>query len=200
MVVRVVGVCGGHRGGGSSEFFLLEALKACEELGANIELIRLADLNIKPCRACFDCKPERVGRCTIADDFEEVSDKLVEADGIIVCSPVYFGLVSGKLKNFMDRTIALRVNGFRLRNKVGGAIAVGASVGGGQETTILTIIIWMLTHDMIVVSNGSPGAHLGAVCVARYREEAPLDQRGILEARKLGRRVAEVAKLISRQC
>ena len=199
MVVRIVGVCGGHRGGGSSEFFLSEALKGCEELGASVEAVRLADLNIEPCRACFDCKPERVGRCTIDDDFEEVSEKLLEADGVIVCSPVYFGLSSGRLKNFMDRTIALRVNGFRLRNKVGGAIAVGASVGGGQETTILTIITWMLTHDMIVVGNGSLGAHLGAVCVARYPEEAPLDQHGIREARKLGWRVAEVAKLVSKE-
>ncbi|HDD42969.1 MAG TPA: flavodoxin family protein [Nitrososphaeria archaeon] len=198
MTIKVVGICGGHKRGGASELFCLEALKSCEEAGASTDFIHLADYEIEPCQACFDCAPQRAGRCVLEDDFEEVSKRLLEADGLIVCSPVYFGLVSGKLKNFMDRTISLRVNGFKLRNKVGGAIAVGAARGGGQETTLLTIIVWMLTHDMIVVGNGAPGAHIGAVCRARHPADAPRDERGILEARKVGRRVFEAAELIAR--
>ena len=96
----------------------------------------------------------------------------------------------------MDRTLALRLNGFKLRNKVGGALAVGAARHGGQEMTLLAIHAWMLIHDMIVVGDGKPTAHLGAAGVASTPEEAEKDMKGLEIARNLGRRGTEVAKLL----
>ena len=78
---------------------------------------------------------------------------LESADGLIVSSPVYFGTLSGQLKMLFDRTLLLRRNGFLLKDKIGAALAVGASRNGGQEYTIWSIHAWMHIHGMIVVGD-----------------------------------------------
>jgi len=194
-MVKVVGIVGSHRRNGATELLVREALKAAEEEGVEVEMVTLADRKIDFCKVCFDCSPEKEGECSIRDDdVPEICRKLEEADGIIVGSPVYFGLPTGKLKALMDRTIALRRAGFKLRNKVGGALAVGGHRNGGQEMTLTAIHTWMLVHDMLVVSDGKPTSHLGATGVARGREDAEKDSTGLQLARSLGKKVAEAAK------
>ena len=81
---------------------------------------------------------------------------LLSSDAIIVGSPVYFGNMSGEVKTFLDNW-TLKFDVFRdrkMRNKVGGAFATGASVSNGKEVTILTILGAMLINQMIVVSGG----------------------------------------------
>ena len=121
---------------------------------------------------------------------------LLSSDAVIVGSPVYFGNMSGEVKTFLDNW-TLKFDVFRdrkMRNKVGGAFATGASVSNGKEVTILTILGAMLINQMIVVSGGG-----GVGASATTGPDSPgIDEKEMAEARELGKRVAEVAAVVKR--
>ncbi|ENN96426.1 NADPH-dependent FMN reductase [Methanocaldococcus villosus KIN24-T80] len=190
----ILGISGSPREGNTS-FLVKEALKAAANEGFDTEFISLAKKEMNPCIACNVCK--ETGQCQIIDDVEDILNKMREADGIIIGSPVYFGGVSAQLKILMDRSRPLRY-GFQLKNKVGGAIAVGASRNGGQETTIQQIHNFFLIHSMIIVGDAEPTAHYGGTGVGKDPEDCKNDDIGLETARNLGRKVAEVVKLIKR--
>ncbi len=79
--MRVVGIVGSPRIGGNTERLVSEALAAVAAEGIETELVRLSGLDIKPCNACVSCRT--LGYCRIEDDFEQVYQKMVAADGII---------------------------------------------------------------------------------------------------------------------
>jgi NAD(P)H dehydrogenase (quinone) len=125
-----------------------------------------------------------------------VADDLLSSDAVIVGSPVYFGNVSGDVKIFFDNwLLKFGVFGdFKMRNKVGGAFATGASISNGKETTMQAIHAAMLINQMIVVSGG--GA-FGAS--ATTGPDSPgIDDKEMESARALGRRVAEVVAITKR--
>jgi NAD(P)H dehydrogenase (quinone) len=117
---------------------------------------------------------------------DEVSkDDFIASSGVIAGSPVYFGSMAAQLKQIFDDYVGVRK---KMEGKVGAAFATSADPSGGKETTMLSIIQVMLIYGMVIV--GDPMAatgHYGTACVG-----AP--DRGTAEnARKLGRRVAELA-------
>jgi multimeric flavodoxin WrbA len=125
-----------------------------------------------------------------------VLERMVESDGIIIGSPVYFGNVTSQLKILMDRSRPLRRD-FQLKNKVCGALSVGASRNGGQETTIQAIHHYLLIQDAIVVGDGEPLAHYGGTGVGGPVGDVDGDEAGLETSQNLGRRVAELARLIN---
>lgn len=110
-------------------------------------------------------------------------DELIEYDGIIAGSPTYYGLMSAPLKKLLDDSV--KFHG-RLKGKVGGAFTSAGGIGGGNETTILSILQAMLIHGM-VVQGTSEGDHYGPVAISTP------DDRAEQGARALGQRVAELA-------
>jgi NAD(P)H dehydrogenase (quinone) len=102
--------------------------------------------------------------------------------------------MSGEVKTFFDNwQFKFGVfPEFKMRNKVGAAFATGGQVSSGKEVTMLTILAAMLGNQMIVVSDG--GA-FGAS--ATTEADSPgIDDQELADARALGRRVAEVTKLV----
>lgn len=190
---RIIGIVGSPRLNGNTTFLVKEALSAAEEKGIETELIKLAEHEINPCRACDTCL---TSECPIEDDVPMILEKLEAADGIIIGSPVYFGNVTGQTKSFMDRTRPLRID-FKLKNKIGGAIAVGGSRNGGQETTCNAIHNFLLIHEMIVVGDASPTAHYGGTGVGRGEKDCEKDEFGIETSKNLGKKVAELVAKIS---
>lgn len=168
----------------------LEAAKA-SQAGVEVELIDLGGLKINGELAAGI--PLAAGE---RDDFPQIEAKLRAPNvaGIIVGTPVYFSNMSALCKAFLDRWMAFRPT-FALRNKVGGAIAVGAARNGGQELTLQTIHAAMLCQDMIIVSEGKPTSRLGGILVST-KDDISSDSAGLATAQSLGRRVAEVAAAI----
>ncbi|MCQ6253885.1 flavodoxin family protein [Methanocaldococcus sp.] len=193
--MKVIGISGSPRPDGNTSLLVRESLNAITEEGIETEFISLAGKELNPCLGCNICK--ETGYCQILDDIDPILEKMKEADGIILGSPVYFGGVSAQLKMLMDRSRPLRI-GFQLRNKVGGAIAVGASRNGGQETTIQQIHNFFLIHSMIVVGDNDPTAHYGGTGVGKSPGDCEKDEIGLETARNLGKKVAEVIKLIKK--
>lgn len=115
------------------------------------------------------------------------ADDLVEADGIIIGSPTYFGQMSSKIKAFIDASI--KVYG-KLEGKVGAAFTSSGGTATGAETTLLSIIEAMLIHGMIVQGR-SEDKHYGAAAVGEP------DQEALENCRKLGERTALLVKKLA---
>jgi NAD(P)H dehydrogenase (quinone) len=117
------------------------------------------------------------------------NDDLIDADGIIIGSPTYFGLMSAEVKRMFDNSSDIRG---KLENKVGAAFTSSASADGGNQTTLQSIMHAMLIHAMIVV--GDPmesGGHYGAIAVG-YPQAECQDS-----CKMLGKRVANLAKRLA---
>ena len=106
---------------------LEEVLKGAKHEGSEIELFSVSGKKIKPCDGCWPCMSK--GSCHIKDDMQILYDKLVEADGIIFGTPIYFYSMTAQTKTIIDRTLALNHPGRSLTNKVGGAVVVAGSLG-----------------------------------------------------------------------
>lgn len=129
---------------------------------------------------------KRVGQVTAED--------LFSADAVVVGSPVYWSNMSGEVKTFFDNwQFKFGVfPEFKMKNKVGAAFATGGQISSGKEVTMLTILAAMLGNQMIVVSGG--GA-FGASATTEANSPG-IDDQELADARALGRRVADVTKLI----
>ena len=220
MNLKIVGLVGSPRKAGNTETMVSTALEAARET-ANVqtEMITLAGRKVAPCVGCSFCFFHE-GVCKIRDDAAEIIQKMVEADGLIVGSPVYFGSITSTLKALFERCLKLNTlkhpSGdkpyeefkddevvFPLRNKVGGAIAVGGVPSGGQEKVIIDIHAFFHLNDMIVVSDGgirTPAVHphFGGVGQGRRKKEVIQDPYGMATSRSIGMRVAEVTQLVRR--
>jgi multimeric flavodoxin WrbA len=191
--MKVLAINGSHRKA-STALLLEEVLKEIEH---EKELIHLCDYELSFCKVCNECK-RNGGVCIVKDGYQEIEKKLKSADAIIIGSPVYFGSVTGMLKTLFDRTRTLRVN-WELKNKICGAVVVGATKHGGQEHTIQTIHAWALIHGMILIGDSSPTAHFGGMAVARSENGKYIfDEWGLKTAKSLGKRINEVLNLLKK--
>jgi multimeric flavodoxin WrbA len=192
--MKILGVCASPRKGKTSFQALEHCLQAASQVpGVRTELIELAGKEIHGCVVCGTCIKEVT--CSQDDDFVPLLPKLSDPQlaGLILATPVYFGGMTAQAKAFLDRCVPLRRNGFMLRNKVGGVLAVGGARNGGQELTIQMVHAAMLVQDMIIVSDGLPTSHFGGTCCSENKPDISGDEYGLTTAANLGRRVAEVA-------
>ncbi|MBU0514057.1 MAG: flavodoxin family protein [Proteobacteria bacterium] len=98
----VLGLIGSPRRLGNSEV-LVKEIAARIEPAVDLQLVRLTDLDLKPCRGCYQCL-EKGGECVIKDDVGQVFDALCRADGVILAAPTYFLGAYGVVKTLVDRS------------------------------------------------------------------------------------------------
>ncbi len=125
--VQIVGVCGSPRRG-NTEWMLSTLCRAFEQVGAKVDVLLLRKMDVRMCRGCLACEKggkERKGECVIKDDMAAVYPKLLAADVIVLATPGYMGLLSGLMKNFLDRHLR-RLAAF-------GGQAPGRAGGGGRD-------------------------------------------------------------------
>ena len=106
--MKVMAFNGSPRKTWNTATLLGKALEGAASRGAETELIHLYELNYKGCISCFACKTiggDSYGRCAVKDDLAPVLKKVEEADALILVSPIYFSLVSGEMRSFMERLL-----------------------------------------------------------------------------------------------
>jgi multimeric flavodoxin WrbA len=188
--VKILGIGGSMRKGKSTFKALSLALESAKTVSPAIstELIELSGLNLDPYIAVGSKSSDR------PDDFPGVCEKLIAPDvfGVLMCSPVYMGIVSSPLKALFERMLAFRQGGFPLRNKVGGAIAVGGGRNTGVEMILQQLILFMLSQEMILVGDGKPGDHWGGT-IQSQGDDLSKDEGSLNTIRGVGKRVAEIA-------
>lgn len=104
MSKKVLILSGSPRKNGNSELLCGQFQKGAEEAGHQVQMIRVADKKIGYCRACYACK--ETGACVIQDDMGELLQNMIDADVIVLASPVYFYSIDAQLKAVIDRTVA----------------------------------------------------------------------------------------------
>ena len=80
-------------------------MRGAQDAGHQVDKIRIATKNIGYCRACYFCRDHK-GQCAIKDDMAEILEKLLNADVIVLATPVYFYSVNAQLKTVIDRIVA----------------------------------------------------------------------------------------------
>lgn len=104
MSKNILILSGSPRKGGNSDILCDEFARGASEVGHDVEKIRVAERKIGYCLACYACRD--TGVCAIKDDMAEVMQKIIDADVLVLASPVYFYSIDAQLKALIDRTVA----------------------------------------------------------------------------------------------
>lgn len=185
--MKVIGINGSSRKDGNTAIIISNIFDKLNKDGIETELIQLADHEIQPCRGCFACKSR--GNCVFAnDDFAEIFNRMVKADGIILGSPVYSADVSAKMKALLERSgVIVATNPGLLRHKVGASVA--AVRRGGGMTIVDTMNHFMLNKEMIVV-----GSTYWNIVYGKNIGDVLSDDEGMANMRNLGENMAWLIK------
>lgn len=183
------------RHGATAELARLIAHGIEEVAGAEARLRTVPELRSLADAAAAETVPERGPPYATLDD-------LRDCDGLILGSPTRFGNMAAPLKHFLDGTSSAWLSG-TLAGKPAACFTSTASMHGGQETTLISMMLPLLHHGMLVMglpyteaelsSTRSGGSPYGASHLAGTRGEEPVTQDEKLLSRALGRRVATVA-------
>ena len=184
--MKVLLINGSPRKDGNTALALNEMIKVFESQGIETELLHIGGKDIRGCIACGKCR--QLGHCVFDDIVVQASQKLAEADGLVVGSPVYYASANGTVVSFMDRLFYS--NSADLRMKVGAAVSVARR--GGQTTTFDQLNKYFTISGMPVASgqywNGVHGAAPG---------EAENDSEGLQQMRTLAANMAFLMKSIA---
>lgn len=114
-------------------------------------------------------------------------EEILDYDGVVMGSPVYYGTMSAECKKFLDDSV--RFHG-KFEGKVGGSFATSGNLGGGNETTVMDIVKAWLIHGMVVPGDFQ-GDHYGTVSIG-----SP-DKRAAKNARRQGAILGDLAKKLA---
>jgi multimeric flavodoxin WrbA len=145
--MKIIGISGSPRKG-NTEWMLGKLLEIASQSGAEVEMMLLRKMDVRMCRGCLTCEAggkERKGICVIKDDMTEVYPKLLAADAIILASPGYFEMLSGLLKNFLDRTCPIwpRLEGKKIAGLAVAEEGTGQTIGNFKTYAALCKMNWI---------------------------------------------------------
>ncbi len=163
---KVLILSGSPRKGGNSDRLCDEFLRGALDAGNAVEKIRVCEKKITPCTGCYFCK-EHGGRCVMNDDMGDILQKIIDADVLVLSSPVYFYSICAQLKTLIDRTVARWTE---IANKDLYYIATAAEQ---EEDTLETTLACF---------------HGFAKCIDGYEEKGTLYGKGLYETKDLDRR------------
>jgi len=188
-VRRIIAINGSHRSGMTCAAGLKIVLEAAKEADPSLEteLIELANI---------DFLQAVVGSDQPDDALTPVLNKIAspECVGLVVASPVYFGLPSGRCVSFFSRFSQLKRDG-AFKNMVFGAVASGSARNGGVELILQSLIHSALTLQVIVAVDAVPTSHWGAT-LWNQNNSIEQDEFGKNTAKNLGIRMAELAAMV----
>ena len=187
--MKIIGINGSPRKGGNTEILIKTVFGELEKEGIETELIQLGGKLVHGCTACGKCGEVKNGRCQIKNDFlNEVIAKMVEADGIILGSPVYFADITTEMKALIDVAgYVTRSNGHLLSRKVGAAVI--AERRGGAIHAFTTINNFFLINQMIV-----PGSSYWNFAFGVAPGDVRKDEEGMQTMQTLGENMAWLTK------
>ena len=190
--MKAIAICGSPRLEGNTEILLRRVLEVLESDGISGEFVRLAENKIEPCTACGTCARLKDKRCAIkTDGFHPVFEKMLEADIIVVGSPVYFGSATPQLMSLLDRAGYIsRFNGHLFSRKLGGPVAVARRAG--QNFTYAQMLYWFTINDMIV-----PGSTYWNVAFGTKKGQVSEDTEGMETVARFAENLGWLAKKIN---
>ena len=190
--MKVIAFNGSPRKEGNTYQSIQVVIGELQKEGIETEVIQLGGKRIHGCTACYKCFKNKDKECSIKnDEVNEYIKKMIEADGIIIGSPVYFSNVTSEVKAFIDRTgLVARANDNLLKRKVGaGVVAVRRA---GATFAFSAINFFFFIQEMIV-----PGSIYWNLAIGREPGEVQEDQEGMMTFKTLGQNMAWLLKKIN---
>jgi multimeric flavodoxin WrbA len=184
--MKVMGFNGSPRKDGNTAILINKVFGEIEKEGIETELVQLSAKEIHGCIACFKCIENKDKRCAVKDDAaNEYIEKISQAEGIILGSPVYFIDATPEMKALIDRVgYVSRANGGMYRDKVGATVAVFRR--SGAMHAVDTMNHFFLSMQIVIVGR--------AIAVGRDKGEVQKDEEGMQLAKALGQRMAWLLK------
>ncbi len=203
MALQILGIGCSPRSNSNSKAMLEYSLaRAAELYGPELDcnMIDLRDYHIEHCHGCGACgKTAVTGEyidCMIHDEAKDIFEMMIEADGIVVSSPVRMGMVSDHFAKFMMRTRVLRNQDFRLANKPVGVLSVSRRRAGGCEPAIIQAWLPFIRHGCLPVGGGGKASLFGGIGWASNRNHVLTDKDGLEMGVNTVLRVVEIARLL----
>jgi multimeric flavodoxin WrbA len=186
--MKVIGFNGSPRKDGNTSILFRRLFHELEKEEIETELVQLSGKEIHGCIACYQCLENQDQRCAVKKDAaNEYIEKMSQAQGIVLGSPVYFADVTPEMKALIDRAGFVSLsNGRMFRNKVGAALA--SFRRSGAMHAVDSMNHFFLSNEVIIVGR--------AISVGREKGEVEKDEEGMLWATNLGQRMAWLLKKV----
>jgi multimeric flavodoxin WrbA len=184
--MKVVGFNGSPRKDGNTFALINRVCHELEKEGIETDIVQLSEKEIHGCIGCYKCSENKDKRCAVKTDAaNEYIEKMAEADGIILGSPVYFIDVTPEMKALIDRTgYVSRANGRMYKNKVGATVAALRRFGAMHA--IDSMNHFFLSQEVFIVGR--------AIAFGGDKGEVEKDEEGMQLAKALGQRMAWLLK------
>lgn len=191
--MKVIAFNGSARKDGNTAILINTVLQELQKEGIETELIQLAGQKIGGCRACYQCRKNKDKHCSIKDDIlNDCIDKMLEAEGIILGSPVYFTDVTTEMKALIDRAgFVARGNDHMFKRKAGAAVV--AVRRAGSLHTFDTINHFFTISQMII-----PGSNYWNMGIGGKIGDVESDEEGLTIMQVLGQNMAWLLQNINR--
>lgn len=185
MKMKVLAINGSARKNGNTAIIMGKVLEELNSADIETEMIQFAGSIIEPCKACWACGGQN--NCAHKNDmFREVYEKMMDADGIILGSPVYSANISANMQAFLERAAVvgdMNQEGKTMRHKVGASVA--AARRGGALQAVDTMNHFFLNHEMYVV-----GSTYWNMVYGQMPGEVQNDTEGLANMKNLGQNMA----------
>lgn len=185
MSVRILGISGSPRANGNTATLIQTSLKSAKKEQASVEFIDLSELDINECKHCGDCYT--LGKCSQKDDLNQIAERMLLADGIIIGSPNHHASIATGLKNLMDRTGRF----LHLEGKVANGFVVGRR--SGVDLSLSSIHFFIQVKEMII-----PGSAYWPIGFALNPGDIRADTEAMAMAKQVGKRVAQLASILAK--
>ncbi|MCP4395732.1 MAG: flavodoxin family protein [bacterium] len=183
--MKVVAFNGSARKDGNTAMLVRQVFEPLEAKGVECEMIQLAGKMVRGCTACGSCRKNKNERCIIdSDPVNDYIAKMIEADGMILASPVYFSDITPELKASIDRSGYVgRGNDHVYKRKVGAAVTAVRRTGSLHALD--TIDHFFSINQMIM-----PGSSYWALGIGGPKGAVEQDTEGMQAMKTLGENMA----------
>jgi len=190
--MNVLAINGSPRKGGNTEQMLKHVLAPLDAAGWKTELYQLGGKPIRGCTACMKCWENQDKQCVIGNDkLNEVLEKMLKADAIVIGTPTYFADVSAEIKALIDRAGMVGLaNGGAFAGKIGAGV-VAVRRGGGTHAFDTINHLFQISRMII------PGSSYWNLGYGREKEEVLGDAEGLTNMNNLGENIAWLGKAIA---
>jgi len=188
--MKVVAINGSPHKEGNTYQALMGVGKSLQENNIDLEIIHVGNKVVRGCLACGGCTRNSDEKCTITTDpLNEWIQKMKNADGIIIASPVYYAGIAGTMKSFLDRAFYVAgTNGGLFRHKVAAAIVVARRTGGSM--TFDSLNHYLTYSEMILATS-----NYWNIAHGRTPGEVLEDKEGMQIMEVLGQNIAWILKM-----
>ena len=187
--MKVVAINGSPKNKGNTHFALSTVGEVLIGEGIDFEILHVARRPVFGCFACRKCIENKDNKCSVnADGFNDYLPAIMQADGLLLGSPVYYSGISGTMKCFLDRLFYVSgANGNWMRHKIGAGVVAARRSGGSAALSGLNY--YLTISEMTVATS-----NYWSIIHGHRPDEAEQDTEGVQILKVLGAKMAWLLK------